>query len=164
MVAKGCLFDNQKQFFTFCYKIGKKSTRKLPKFLMIFQFCPVYVQKMQEKVSKSLNMDKNRLGEYNEFQTLFVELQPILTEWRFLETIGPSRSVWTGETFRAALTYCASDTELGVCPKCVVESPKIWVALLVSENTVLAVEFSNHLVDLVFLADFLGEFLGGFSE
>ena len=38
--------------------------------------------------------------------------------------------VQTGETFRAALTYCASDTELGVCPMCVVESPKIWVALL----------------------------------
>ena len=38
--------------------------------------------------------------------------------------------VQTGETFRAALTYCASDTELGVCPMCVVESPKIRVALL----------------------------------
>ena len=45
--------------------------------------------------------------------------------------------VQTGETFRAALTYCASDTELGVCPMCVVESPKIWGALLVSKNTVL---------------------------
>ena len=70
--------------------------------------------------------------------------------------------VQTGETFRAALTYCASDTELGVCPMCVVESPKIWVALLVSENIVLAVEFSNQLVDLVFLADFWGKFFGDF--
>ena len=53
-------------------------------------------------------------------------------------------------------------TELGVCPMCVVESPKIWVALLVSENIVLAVEFSNQLVDLVFLADFWGKFFGDF--
>ena len=45
---------------------------------------------------------------------------------------------------------------------CVVESPKIWVALLVSENIVLAVEFSNQLVDLVFLADFRGKFFGDF--
>ena len=38
---------------------------------------------------------------------------------------------------RRLLIYCASDTELGVCPMCVVESPKIWGALLVSKNTVL---------------------------
>ena len=75
--------------------------------------------------------------------------------------------VQTGETFRAALTYCASDTELGVCPMCVVESPKIWVALL---NSIRKHYSSCRVLKSSrgprffcrFLGVFLDEFLGGF--
>ena len=40
--------DNPKEFLTFWYKIGKKSTRKLPNIFDDFSV----LQEMQEKVSK----------------------------------------------------------------------------------------------------------------
>ena len=45
-------------FSLFVTKLARNQQENYPKFLMIFQFCPVYVQKMQEKVSKFENMDK----------------------------------------------------------------------------------------------------------
>ena len=58
IVSNGYLLDNQKQFFTFWYKIGKKAMQKLPN---IFNDLIFYVQKKQELVCKSWNADKNRL-------------------------------------------------------------------------------------------------------
>ena len=53
LVANGCLLDNQKYFFTFWYKIGKISTRKLLSILDDFLgFVNTFSKKMQEKVSK----------------------------------------------------------------------------------------------------------------
>ena len=62
---------------------------------MIFQVCPVYVQKMQEKVSKSWNMDKSGLGKYVtiNFGHFLWSCNPFWRSGGFLDTIGPLRSV-----------------------------------------------------------------------
>ena len=67
-----------------------------PTFLMIFQFCSVWVcTKMQEKVSKSWNMDKSGLGKYVtiNFGHFLLSYNPFWQSCNFLDTIGQSRSV-----------------------------------------------------------------------
>ena len=68
LVANRCLLANQISFSLF----GTRNQQEnYPIFLMIFWFCPFYGQKIQEKVSKSENANKNGLGKYlsyiNEF-------------------------------------------------------------------------------------------------
>ena len=61
IVADGCLLYYQKYFFALRYKIGKKWTRKLSRYIDIFLRTK---NAKKKKVSESLNADKNGLGEY----------------------------------------------------------------------------------------------------
>jgi hypothetical protein len=45
-------------------KLARNQQENYPTFLMIFQFSPFYLQKMQEKVPNYLNVDKSGQGEY----------------------------------------------------------------------------------------------------
>jgi len=42
----------QSSFSLFGAKLARNQQANYPTFLMIFRFCPFYLQKMQEKVSK----------------------------------------------------------------------------------------------------------------
>ena len=55
IVAYECVLDNQKYIvFIFWYKIGKKSTKKLPNIFDDFSVLSIlWTKKKQEKVSKS---------------------------------------------------------------------------------------------------------------
>jgi hypothetical protein len=52
IVANGCLMHNPKQFFTFWYKIGKKSTRKLPNIFDDFSVLSILFTKNARKMDK----------------------------------------------------------------------------------------------------------------
>ena len=53
--------DNPKWFFTFWFKIGKKSTRKLPNDFWVLS---ILFTTNARKVSKYQNVDKSGQGEY----------------------------------------------------------------------------------------------------
>ena len=49
IVANGCLMNNPKKFFTFWYKSGKKSTKKLPNIFDDFSVFPILFTKNSRK-------------------------------------------------------------------------------------------------------------------
>ena len=80
-------------FSLFSTKLAINQQENYPIFLMIFWFSP---QKMQEKVSKSWNADKNGLGKYlsMNFRHFLLSFNPFWRSSDFLDNIGPSRSLW----------------------------------------------------------------------
>jgi len=88
IVANGCLLDNQKEVFTFWYKIGKKSTRKLSNIFDDFSVLSILWTSVLKCGQKRTRRIPN-----NEFYTLSVKLQPILTERRFFGFFG--QYYWT---------------------------------------------------------------------
>ena len=85
----------KRRFLLFGTKLARNQHKNIQQFWWFFSFCPFYGQKMQEKVSKSQNADKNGLAEYLTMNFRQFLLSCILI-WRsgyFLDAFGPSRSV-----------------------------------------------------------------------
>ena len=97
-----------KSSFSLCgTELARNQQENYPTFMMIFQVCPVYVQKMQEKVSKSWNMDKSGLGKYVtiNFGHFLLSYNPFWQSCNFLDTIGPSRSVCISQWVQEAKKF-----------------------------------------------------------
>ena len=81
-------------FSLFGTKLARNQHEKYPTFLMIFQFCPFYSQKMQEKVFKSENTAKNGPKYLTiNFRHFLLSCNPFWRSSDFLDTSEPSRSV-----------------------------------------------------------------------
>ena len=85
-------------------KCAKNEQENTTHFWGFFSFCPFYGQKMQEKVSKSSNADKNGLGEYlaMNFRHFLLSCIPFWLSSDFLDNIRASRSLCS---FRVLLLW-----------------------------------------------------------